>query len=52
MGSEFLGVGSTITILIVGAGHHSVWVVIPPRLGLALEFSFALMLILLGRAET
>jgi high-affinity nickel-transport protein len=42
------GVGHTITILLVGAAIILFGFVIPPRLGLALEFSVALMLILLG----
>src|SRR3989442_14518734 len=42
------GVGHTITILIVGAAIILFGFVIPPRLGLALEFSVALMLVLLG----
>lgn len=42
------GVGHTLTILVVGAAIILFGVVIPPRLGLALEFSVALMLILLG----
>src|SRR5438876_12217323 len=42
------GVGHTITILIVGAAIILFGFVVPPRLGLALEFSVALMLILLG----
>jgi ABC-type nickel/cobalt efflux system permease component RcnA len=42
------GVGHTITILIVGAAIILFGFAIPPRLGLALEFSVALMLILLG----
>jgi len=42
------GVGHTITILLVGAAIILFGLVIPPRLGLALEFSVALMLILLG----
>jgi hypothetical protein len=42
------GVGHTITILFVGAAIILFGLVIPPRLGLALEFSVALMLILLG----
>src|SRR6201987_5308459 len=42
------GVGHTITILAVGAAIILFGFVIPPRLGLALEFSVALMLILLG----
>jgi sulfite exporter TauE/SafE len=42
------GVGHTLTILVVGAAIILFGFVIPPRLGLALEFSVALMLILLG----
>src|SRR5438270_3062634 len=42
------GVGHTITILIVGAAIILFGFAIPPRLGLGLEFSVALMLILLG----
>src|SRR5438270_8973708 len=42
------GVGHTITILVVGAAIILFGVAIPPRIGLALEFSVALMLILLG----
>jgi len=42
------GVGHTVTITIVGALIILFGVVIPPRLGLAMEFSVALMLILLG----
>jgi len=42
------GVGHTITILVVGTAIILFGFVIPPRLGLALEFSVALMLILLG----
>src|SRR5215470_11573002 len=42
------GVGHTLTILVVGAAIILFGVAIPPRLGLALEFSVALMLILLG----
>jgi len=42
------GVGHTITILVVGAAIILFGFAIPPRLGLALEFSVALMLILLG----
>jgi high-affinity nickel-transport protein len=42
------GVGHTLTILVVGAAIILFGVVIPPRVGLALEFSVALMLILLG----
>jgi ABC-type nickel/cobalt efflux system permease component RcnA len=42
------GIGHTATILIVGAAILLFGWVIPPRVGLALEFSVALMLILLG----
>src|SRR5436305_1211808 len=42
------GVGHTLTILVVGAAIILFGIVIPPRVGLALEFSVALMLILLG----
>src|SRR5215470_11572784 len=42
------GVGHTLTILVVGAAIILFGIVIPPRLGLTLEFSVALMLILLG----
>jgi high-affinity nickel-transport protein len=42
------GVGHTITILVVGVAIILFGFVIPPRVGLALEFSVALMLILLG----
>src|SRR5262245_13587639 len=42
------GIGHTITIMLVGGAIILLGVVIPPRLGLAMEFSVALMLILLG----
>ncbi len=42
------GLGHTITIFLVGAAIILFGVVIPPRLGLSMEFSVALMLILLG----
>jgi ABC-type nickel/cobalt efflux system permease component RcnA len=42
------GVGHTITILIIGGAIILFGFAIPPKLGLALEFSVALMLILLG----
>ncbi|HET6796061.1 MAG TPA: hypothetical protein VFH40_02790 [Gemmatimonadales bacterium] len=42
------GVGHTLTILVVGAGIILLGWVIPPRVGLSLEFSVGLMLILLG----
>ena len=42
------GLGHTITIFIVGCLIILFGVVIPPRVGLSMEFSVALMLILLG----
>lgn len=42
------GVGHTLTILLVGGAVLVFGVVIPPRLGLGMEFSVALMLMLLG----
>ena len=42
------GVGHTLTIMVVGGAIILFGVVIPPRIGLAMEFSVALMLILLG----
>jgi len=42
------GIGHTITILIVGAGIILFNLVIPPRIGLAMELAVGLMLILLG----
>lgn len=42
------GLGHTVTILVVGGAIILFSVVIPPRIGLAMEFSVALMLILLG----
>jgi high-affinity nickel permease len=42
------GVGHTITILAVGSAIILFGVVIPPRLGLSMELSVGLMLILLG----
>jgi len=42
------GVGHTLTLLLVGTLIILSGAVIPPRLGLTLEFSVALMLILLG----
>ncbi len=42
------GVGHTITILAVGTGIILFTLVIPPRMGLSMEFSVGLMLILLG----
>lgn len=42
------GLGHTMTILVVGGGIILFGWVIPPRLGLSIEFSVGLMLILLG----
>ncbi len=42
------GVGHTLTILVVGGGIILFRWVIPPRVGLSMEFSVGLMLILLG----
>ena len=42
------GIGHSITILLVGGAIVAFRLTIPPRLGLALEFSVALMLIALG----
>ena len=42
------GVGHTLTILLVGGAIILFGLVIPPRLGLAMEFSVGLMLVLLG----
>lgn len=42
------GLGHTITILAVGAGIILFTLVIPPRLGLSMEFSVGLMLVFLG----
>ncbi len=42
------GLGHTVTIFLVGSLIILFGVTIPPRLGLAMEFSVALMLILLG----
>lgn len=44
----FWGVGHTLTILIVGGGIVLFGWVIPPRVGLSMEFSVGVMLILLG----
>lgn len=44
----FWGLGHTLTILLVGSLIILFGVVIPPRLGLAMEFCVAVMLILLG----
>ncbi len=42
------GLGHSLTIFVVGAAIIIFGVIIPPRLGLSMEFSVALMLILLG----
>lgn len=42
------GIGHTVTIFVVGAAIILFDVVIPPRVGLSMEFAVALMLILLG----
>jgi ABC-type nickel/cobalt efflux system permease component RcnA len=42
------GIGHSITIMLVGGAIILLGVVIPPRVGLAMEFTVALMLILLG----
>src|SRR6266849_10942835 len=42
------GLGHTITILVVGSAITLFGLVIPPRVGLTMEFSVGLMLILLG----
>jgi ABC-type nickel/cobalt efflux system permease component RcnA len=44
----FWGVGHTLTILLVGSGIILLGWVIPARVGLSMEFSVGLMLILLG----
>lgn len=42
------GVGHTLTILVVGGGMILFGWVIPPRIGLSMEFSVGIMLIVLG----
>jgi high-affinity nickel-transport protein len=42
------GLGHTLTILVVGGGIILFGWVIPPRVGLSMEFSVGLMLIILG----
>lgn len=44
----FWGVGHTLTILVVGAAIILFGLVIPARIGLSMEFSVALMLVVLG----
>ncbi|HVT38514.1 MAG TPA: hypothetical protein VHE78_05700, partial [Gemmatimonadaceae bacterium] len=45
------GVGHTLTILVVGGGIILFGWVIPPRIGLSMEFSVGVMLIVLGLAN-
>jgi len=45
------GVGHTLTLFVVGGAIVTFRLVVPPRVGLALEFSVALMLIMLGFAN-
>jgi hypothetical protein len=45
------GIGHTLTLLAVGGAIVTFRFVIPPRIGLGLEFSVAMMLILLGFAN-
>lgn len=45
------GIGHTLTLLVVGGAIVAFRLVIPPRVGLGLEFGVALMLILLGYAN-
>jgi hypothetical protein len=42
------GVGHTITVMVVGAAIIVFGVVIPPQLGLSMEFAVGIMLVLLG----
>ena len=42
------GVGHTLTVMAVGAAIILFGVVIPPRLGLSMEFAVGIMLVLLG----
>ena len=42
------GVGHTLTIFVVGSAIILFGIVIPPRIGMSMEFAVALMLILLG----
>lgn len=42
------GVGHTVTVVAVGAGIIVFGVVIPPRLGMSMEFAVGIMLVLLG----
>jgi len=45
------GLGHTLTLLVLGGAIIAFRIVIPPRVGLGLEFSVALMLIALGYAN-
>src|SRR5919199_6810868 len=45
------GVGHSATILLVGGAIVLFRVAIPPRLGLAMEFAVAVMLVVLGAAN-
>ena len=45
------GIGHTFTLLVVGGAIVAFRLVIPPRVGLGLEFGVAMMLILLGFAN-
>jgi cytochrome c biogenesis protein CcdA len=45
------GIGHTLTLLVVGGAIVAFRLVIPPRVGLGLEFGVAVMLILLGYAN-
>lgn len=45
------GIGHSLTIFVVGGGIVLLGWVIPPRLGLSLEFSVGVMLVLLGLAN-
>src|SRR5271167_3648054 len=47
----FWGVGHTVTIFVVGAGIILFNLVIPVRVGLSMELSVAVMLIILGLAN-
>jgi high-affinity nickel-transport protein len=42
------GVGHTVTVMVVGAAIIVFGVVIPPRLGMSVEFAVGIMLVLLG----
>jgi hypothetical protein len=48
MVGAFWGLGHTVTIFVVGAGIILFNLVIPPRLGLSMELSVGVMLIILG----